>query len=228
MSERECVDRRMGVMLHAYEVGALAEGDNERFEIHLLRCRGCFEAVQSFASSADLLRNDAGVREVVREATGETAARSGDRGWVQWLWPARPWPLRPAVPYLLLLILLYPAYRGLQPSSPRPVIPLQAITLIPSRSAEVEGIRLQSGRDAAITFVFRGATPGKPYRVRLTAADGQTVYADEAFTAFDRYETGQILFPAERMHAGGYLLEVIDPAGSSPQNRQAYRFEVRP
>jgi hypothetical protein len=228
MSERECVDRSVGVMLHAYEVGGLAEEDIERFETHLLQCEGCFEAVRSFDTCAEVLRSDHGIREIVREGGEEAIADSGIPGWRQYLWPSYPWPFRPAVLYLLLLLLLYPAYRGLHQSPPRPVTPVQTITLIPSRSADAEGLFLQSGRDAAITFVFRGAVPGKPYQVRLVADDGHVLYGEDVFTAFDQYETGQLLFPAERMQPGGYLLEVTDPAGPPPQNRQAYRFEVRP
>lgn len=229
MSERACVDRGVGEMLHAYEVGGLTAEDTERFEIHLLECAGCFEAVRSFAPYAELLRDDAGIRRIVREAAAaEPLDAAGVRGWMRYLWPSWPWPFRPAVLYLLLVLLAYPAYQGWHRSSPRTVAPVQAITLIPTRSADAEGLFLQSGRDAAVTFVFRGAIPGKPYRVRLAADDGNILYTADDFAGFDRYETGQLLFPAERMRPGGYLLEIIDPASPPPQNRQTYRFEVRP
>jgi hypothetical protein len=229
MNARECTEANLGVLLHAYEVGGLSEEDIERFEIHMLRCDRCFEAVQSFAPWAELMRADGEIRRVVQEADGESLTADTRRGrWGRYLWPPWPLPFRPAVIYILVLILLYPAYQGLHPSSTRSVENIQAVTLIPSRSAAAEGVIVQSGRDAAITFVFRGAQPDKRYQVRLADDAGEVVFTDDAFTDFDRYETGQVLFPAERMRPGGYLLEIVDPEGNPPQNRQAYHFEVRP
>jgi hypothetical protein len=62
----------------------------------------------------------------------------------------------------------------------------------------------------------------------LTTDKGRVIYDEEAFTGFDKYETGQIFFPAERMQPGVYLLELTDPRGNPPQNRQVYRFQIRP
>jgi hypothetical protein len=229
MNARACMDADVGALLHAYEVGGLAEAEVARFEIHLLRCDHCYEAVRLFAPWAELLRTDGEIHGLVREAAeAPEAADSRASRWGRYLWP--PWPLvfRPAMIYLLVLILLYPAYRGLHYSTTRPVQHIQAITLVPSRSAAAEGAVLQSGRDASIAFVFRGAQPGKTYRVRLTTDQGRVMYEEEAFTGFDNYETGQILFPAERMRPGAYLLELTDPRGNPPQNRQVYHFQIQP
>ncbi len=229
MNERGCTDTEVGALLHAYEVGGLSEEDIERFEVHLLKCDHCFEAIQAFAPWAELIRVDGRVRETVQEAGGESQTTASRLGvWGRYLWPPWPWPFRPAVIYLLVLMLLYPAFRGLHQSSTRPVENIQAIILIPSRSATEEGVVLRSGRDAAITFVFRGAEPGKRYQVRLSMEAGEVVFTDNGFDGFDKYETGQLLFPAERMRPGEYLLEIIDPAGKPPQNRQAYHFRIQP
>ncbi|MDD4051279.1 MAG: zf-HC2 domain-containing protein [candidate division Zixibacteria bacterium] len=229
MNARACTDADVGALLHAYELGGLTEADVTRFEIHLLQCDRCFEAVRVFAPWAELLRTDNEVRGLVHDATkAPEAADSRLSRLGRYLWP--PWPLvfRPAMIYLLVLVLLYPAYRGLRHVTTRPVEAIQTITLVPSRSAVVEGAVLQSGRDAAITFVFRGAQPGETYRVRLTTEKGRVVYEEEAFTGFDKYETGQILFPAEHMRPGAYVLELTDPRGNPPQNRQVYNFRIQP
>jgi len=228
MNIRECTDADVGALLHAYEIGGLAEKDVERFEIHVLQCDHCYEAVQAFAPWAELLRTDRGIRSLVREAVeAPESAGSRLRRWGRYLWPPWPLPFRPAVIYLVILVLLYPTYRWWQRSSSPSVRDIQAIMLVPSRASTQEGV-LKAGRDAAVTFVYRGAIPGKRYQVRLTQDGGAVIFTDGSYTEFDKYETGHLLLPADRMRPGGYFLEITDPEGSPPENRQTYHFQILP
>ena len=110
----ECTDPHLGALLHAYGLNALSEEDFKRFEIHLLECEHCYEQLKKFRQVAPLLRSDRDVREMVREAArGQEESKSfwGKLG--HKLWPDTPLVLKPAVAYILILLMVVPAYYGL-------------------------------------------------------------------------------------------------------------------
>ena len=63
----ECIDKKLGKLLYAYELGMLQESDRDTFEVHLLECPFCHEQVSQMADAADLLRRDQDVRGNVRD-----------------------------------------------------------------------------------------------------------------------------------------------------------------
>jgi hypothetical protein len=109
-----CTDPRDGSLLHAYEVGALSPADFKRFEIHLLKCAQCFERVKQFQAEAELLVLDDDVKETVRKID---KSHSRQESWIgrlgAYVWPKAPFVFKPAVAYLLALLLAIPAYRGI-------------------------------------------------------------------------------------------------------------------
>ncbi len=218
-----CQDPKIGKLLHAYEVDGLSDEATQQFEIHLLVCAACFETIARSEAVSELLRHDPEAHGIVSEAAESRPAPG--RGIKRLLWPDVPLVFRPALLYIIILLAIVFAWPWGTNMEKHAVTKIQSLTLIPNRSAANEAI-LRIGQDAVITFVYRGALPGKNYRVVVQSDDGRLVYSDGSFDGFDRYETGQILFPAEQMRPGEYQLEISDPGGQSSQDRQIYRFRI--
>ena len=69
----QCTDPKLGRMLYAYELGGLNEDDRRAFEIHLVECGHCFDQVQSFQRTAEVLRSDRVVRKEIAGLQSEGA-----------------------------------------------------------------------------------------------------------------------------------------------------------
>ncbi len=61
----ECIDKKLGNRLYAYEIDLLSDSEREEFEIHLLECKYCNEKARKFASEAEIIRNDSLFREII-------------------------------------------------------------------------------------------------------------------------------------------------------------------
>ena len=136
MNEHSCLDPEVGRMLHAFELGILTEQESVIFEQHLLRCEHCFQNLSAFQAEAEALTRDNAVQEMI----SELATTTGDRGrqretfWRK-LWPKTSLIYKPAVYWLLIVLLAYPAYLGIRQSSQREPKAVQGISLFPVRSA---------------------------------------------------------------------------------------------
>jgi hypothetical protein len=113
----ECTDPEIGSLLHAYEVGALSETDAKRFEVHILGCEQCFRRIKDFEYEAALLFEDEDVKEMVDRIDRAHLRRHSPAGrlW-RYLWPKAPLIFKPAIAYLLILLMVIPAYRGVMRS----------------------------------------------------------------------------------------------------------------
>ncbi|HUV29706.1 MAG TPA: zf-HC2 domain-containing protein [Acidobacteriota bacterium] len=229
MTADKCTDPEAGALVHAWELGALPDEDAERFEIHLLRCPSCFATVQRFERQATLLREDADIRSQVQSAVvGETGQASVARRLRDYLWPGTPLVFRPALALVVIMLLIYPAYRGIQRLAGGDIEEVQMIHLFPSRAASDAVFRAGPGTDGVISFVFRGAVPGQSYRVTVAMEDGAVLWRDNSYASFDEYETGRLLLPASLMQPGRYEVRITDPDGSPPANEQTYTFTIEP
>ena len=224
----KCKDSDLGNLLHAYELNVLSEEDIERFEIHLMECEHCFNQLKNFEQEATLLSSDDEVRELVREVSREEYPESESflkRIW-RYLWPETPLFFKPALAYLLILLMILPVYHGLKKLTENEIRPVQAISLFPDRSTAEEVFKISVGGDGLISFVFRGAVAGESYRVVIESEDGREIFRDDAFINFDEYETGQVLLPLAKMKPGSYRLVITDPRAEPPLNRQEYIFRI--
>ncbi len=81
--------RKYRDMIHAYELGVLDDASRAEFELHLMECPSCFERVKSFAETAEFLRDDSDVKNLVREKAGSSSPeKSRSRRWWIKLSPA--------------------------------------------------------------------------------------------------------------------------------------------
>lgn len=227
MTSPGCIDPELGALLFAYEIGALSAEDVKRFELHLLECEHCFKEAESFSEYSKMLREDGTVRdEIVKTSNATETSKSIWRRLWSYLWPARPLPFRPAIIYLLILVLLYPAYRGIFHTDKPDFSQVQSISLVPARSTGQETFLISSGLDGIISFMYHGAVPGKKYSVVIKTEDGSAIMSDDSFTAFDDFETGWLRFPVNLMKPGLYRLEVRDPEDVHPGKKQSYSFRI--
>ncbi|MBU0985422.1 MAG: tetratricopeptide repeat protein, partial [candidate division Zixibacteria bacterium] len=69
----ECINKRLGERLYAYELGMLNDADRDEFEVHLLECDFCRAEAESFLPTVSLLTDDSQTRDRVSELVGENA-----------------------------------------------------------------------------------------------------------------------------------------------------------
>ena len=225
----KCKDLDLGNLLHAYELNALSEEDTERFETHLLECEHCFNELKNFEQESILLSSDNEIKKLIKETTRKEYPESESflRRFWRYIWPETPLFFKPALAYLLILLMILPAYRGLKKLTEDKIRRVdQIISLFPDRSTAEEVFKISVGGDGLISFVFRGAVAGESYRVVIESEDGREIFRDDAFINFDEYETGQVLLPLAKMKPGSYRLVITDPRAEPPLNRQEYIFRI--
>lgn len=166
----KCSSPEIGRLLHAYELNHLSQEDVERFEVHLLGCEYCFNELSSFEQAAEIVATDPDVRRVLREAALEETAN--ESAWARlwgYLWPNTNLVLKPAVTYVAILLLVYPAYLGLyktvstEDKDAGKVRPVQTLILSPILSTSA--VVTSTDKDLLINFAIPGAEPGRSYRV---------------------------------------------------------------
>lgn len=230
MSGENCINPKIGSLMHAYELGILTDEDAERFEMHILKCSHCFNEVKDFEPESELLASaDSVLGEIISSAdTGiEIASRPSALKQI-WnhIWPDKPFIFRPAVAFVLILLLMYPAYKGIMPAGKLEVKPVFAISLFPMRSIEPISAKIEEGRDIILSFVYQGAIPGKKYIVELIDRSGNVVIRSDSFADFDEFEMGQLLIPHGYLDPGIYKLKISDAEDPASDDAQSYTFEL--
>ena len=242
----ECSDSRSGLLLAGYELGILPEEDLARFEQHLMTCDYCFDQVREFAAPARALREGAAVQESVCRLVAEpssgpapafAAARSRKAlpgpSWLsrlrRWAWPESPSAVRPGLGWLLVLLLLVPAYLGVDGLLHRDfrVRPLQSIHLAPQRTINHNVFSTGSGLDGVIDFVVPEAAEGGAFDVRIIADDDAEMMRFDGYDGFDELGTGRLLVPLATMKPGVYHLIVRKAGDRTDPPLHDYRFRIR-
>jgi hypothetical protein len=220
----QCIDPKIGILLHAYELKLLGEDDASRFEMHLLKCRHCFKEVQLFSEESNILYSDGEIKKLI---AGETSGGFEKRLW-RYLWPETPIFFRPAFEILMFLLLIISAWFIFRPTIDMQIRPIHAIALVPLRAMPESEFNLSSGADLLINFVYEDAKPLKKYQIVITDDSGEEIYHNDSFTGFDKYGTGQLLMSNASLKAGIYHMIIRDPKDSSGLNRQEYYIPVKP
>ena len=209
-------------MLHAFELNQLPPGRQEQFEVHLLSCDYCFEQVRTFDNVASLLRNDKDVRELVASAVAaEEPTRSFGQRLRDLLWPDNV-VFKPALSYLLILLLAFPAYIGIRSMQGTPVTESRSLLLTGTRGGADQVV--STAQTAVVLFRIDGAQAGQSYRVTVESASGALVYENDRFSAFNERELGTLVFEPGRLAAGEYTIRVFAAGQDTPLHE--YRFSA--
>jgi hypothetical protein len=222
---KECIDPKIGLFLHAYELETLGASDTDIFETHLLTCDFCFEEVQSFKAQAKILRADPEIKDSVEKEISLTKGKSKIR---QYLWPDFPLIFRPAAIFILVIILLYPAYLGLRLNNADIVRPVEIIALTATRSAESILFSLSSGKDLVLTFSREDISNPAPVVVTIADFNGIEKYKNGSFSDFDSRGIGQLLIPRELLSEGIYRITIDIPETSLPAESIKYYIKIVP
>ena len=223
----KCTNEGIGRLLHAYEINILSEPEREQFEIHLMECEYCHDLLLVFERHAELLTSSDKVRSVLAEVdTSATRGESLIGRIARWLWPETPFLFKPAVAYLLVLLLIVPAYIGMSRHATRTIGEFQqSIYLSPNRSVSTN-LRIGEDDNALLTFRFEGSVPGRPYRVLIESEDGDIIYLNDQFSGFDEREIGILSLELTEMNPGKYRLIIDDPHSDTSVANQEYFFYI--
>ncbi len=222
-----CSNRDIGTLLHGYEIGTLSDEECEQFEAHLLQCEHCCHSLMSFEQAASLLVSSKKARAAVGEALSADAgiepfiSRARKR-----LWPDAPLIFRPAISYVVILLLIVPAYLGLREPERSTVTEFkQMIHLSPNRTA-ADVFEKATSPDGLLTFEFDGYRPDGVYRVVIESENGTVIYANDQFSSFDEREIGSLHLSVSRITPGKYRLIVSDPRSDSDSVSCEYLFLI--
>jgi hypothetical protein len=183
--------------------------------------------LESFEERASLLASSVKVKEIVGESVRRKVTEEPFIVRLRNLiWPKAPFILRPAVAYLLILLMIVPAYQGLMVFTDEQIRPVQTVHLLPGRSTADNALKVSSGSDGLLSFVLRGAIAGESYRVMILAEGDEVVFRDDAFKGFDEYETGRLLLPIAELAPGAYRLVITDPRAEPSIGRTEYSFRI--
>lgn len=208
-----CTDSEAGRLLHAYELRQLSPEDTAIFEEHLLTCNYCFEEASNFESITGLLVSDAEVKSVVERSVEADSKEGILRRLKSIVWPsAMPLALRPAVTYVALALLIYPAYLGLRSASEPAVRSTQTVILSGTRGAAEPSI--ESAQPLSLVFRVGGNSQNDTLIVKMTDDNGSTLFLDRSFTALSPGGLGTLGFDRNALTSGRYFLTVSNQADS--------------
>ncbi len=225
MNKLKCNDPELGILLHAYELDILPEEDAERFEIHLLECEFCFEQLRDFERAANLLASDEEVKELIRESVTEEHPHPESflkKLW-RFIWPETPLIFKPALAYLLILLMIIPTYIGVTMLVRSENKSIQLEHLASDRSAGRNVFKIKPDSRFQIVFKFDGAIVGQTYKLVVESDDHRVVLQDNTYDDFDEEERGCLELTKSKMKTGNYRLVITDPRSG---NWQEYTFQV--
>jgi hypothetical protein len=217
---KECNDPAVGSMLHAYEICALTDEDAEKFEVHLLKCRSCFDKVLRFSASADLLRKDRSIRKEVERAMGGVT-KHGTFGQKvrQHFWSV--------VAVTIIAMLLYPAWVGLKRFDGPKIRAIEVIPLVPTRTASSPINQPTVGNDFLLNISFDTDAAGKDFVVLILNAESDTLYMGDVRSETDSTATEAVLVPYETLSQGGYRIILMDTVGGRRIVQDGYSLDWR-
>lgn len=227
----ECNNKEIGGLLHSYEIGILSPEENERFEVHLLSCEHCYNQVAQFSDNAAALRSDPTIRKAAEKYSGREGTReSFARKLWSYLWPDSPIIFRPAVLYLLLILVMLPILRVVDFSDNKGVHGIQKVTLKPFRSVlpDDQLPSASASEDILINFVYRSESKADNYLIEIDDSKGETIFSYPEFNGFDRFGSANLVIPSGSIDPGIYYLKVIDKQDDISAIVQPYRFKILP
>jgi len=254
---RRCCDKSIGTLLHAYELRVLTEQDTERFEIHLLQCDFCSHQVELFQREAAMLRNDDDVawitpRYIPTESTESKEAtrvycskldvadpiilehescpeippqRSGNL-W-RFLWPNAPFIFKPALAYLLVLLLAIPfVYSHLESRDDFRVV--QVITFVSdSKATDNERVlHISNGDIGYIEVCVDNAKQGDTYRFSIYAPGKSVAIAELESDKLDESGVIRLELSLENISPGMYTFTVTNVIPGSEFEERSYNFHI--
>jgi hypothetical protein len=220
----ECVDRKFGMFLHAYELNALAEEEAERFELHLLECEHCFREVETFGRELMVLRTDEGINAAARESSRENIV---ERFFKRFSGGRKTAVAGTLAMIATLLIIAIPVYLGLI----KPAIfgggEMQSVLFNDNRMG-VKPLMISQGDKARIDIIFHEVAPDKAYLIEMMHLDDSLIVESRLFDQFDANGRGTLVVSLRDKKPGLYVLTMRDPNVKPAVSLREYTFRIMP
>lgn len=201
------------------ELVALASGSSEQLE------------------AAGLSDEDRSLVEILKKVDSVDDADTwrGWGGWIQRGWDslfargAWGWLRSPAVAYLLLIGLAYPAYLGITTRHADGPEVLEAPRSLDTGARSSGEAVVSLGDDGgAVLTVFVPVDDRYRYRLEIRERGGDVRFVDEDVVSFDGIGTLAVYLPRGFLGAGAYEVHVGELEGADPANEiQVFRFPFR-
>jgi tetratricopeptide (TPR) repeat protein len=94
-----CTDPHFRDMRHAYELGMLTDSDREKFEMHLMECKSCFDHIKQMSEAARIMRQSEKIRKSFEQLEPEEKTFSSRK--------KRFWPTFIPVSVVTIVILVF-------------------------------------------------------------------------------------------------------------------------
>jgi len=224
----QCVNTELGEMLHAYETGVLSEHDSEAFEVHLIECRYCRNEVLRFETASTMIRHDPTFRDIADSIeSSKPEPKSFFKSILSFLWPNTPLIFKPAIGFLLILLLAYPAYLGVMVQtgsiSVESIGPGERVmTLSAYRSISVPSFAADESVRIDLSASYQYIEyDGRPLIIRIVSVETEK----EVFRSDDWQLSQELRIPANSLDPGKYSLELEDPKGEIEFNPREFRVK---
>jgi hypothetical protein len=211
-----CTDKKLGMLLHDYELGLLSEEDTDRFEMHLYECDYCLAQVREFMDISKFIAGDRDSKAIIEEAASQPEPAKAKKS-------SAP-IIKLLIAAAIALVIFIPVYKFVLYD--KPVSITQTLELLPTRTGGNDIIYLDKGGNVQISFYMADNFRG-PADLTITKVNGDTVISIKGFTDFSERGIGMIKVPVTKFSAGHYMLHIIPASDVSGQNEKLYMFRVK-
>jgi len=216
----ECIDIKVGKLIHGYELGILSEDELELFEKHLMVCDYCLDQVQSFKHVIDEMMNPDLISGITEDSQ-DTGTAENELKRSPFTATAIAWMAAAA---LVLIVGTATVVSTL--SNQSGIRTVGSITLANVRTSSERTLNLSEEGEASIIFAFPGAFPDSLYSIEISTGSGETVYTEGDFSAFDEFGFGTLYLRDGSIVPAEYELKIYGPVKSGESRSVIYKFNV--
>jgi len=223
-------------IIERYIGGKLTKKEERAFEEHYFGCDQCFDAVKEMEKVIEASQKVAEGVDLIKPAKKPAFSL------LEWL-KSRfliPVPI-PAlgIAAVLVLALLYPAYRGIftmkhlekQLNQPRANVPIFYLEKTKdARETEILEIKLERPDDTFILNfnILERKLDKSKFRAEILDQQGKVIWQSDHLKGLGEYEVFSIACSGSFFHTGKYILKVyeIDSATQKHGKEFSYQFEI--
>lgn len=210
-----CSDKKLGQLLHDYELGLLPDDDNRRFEMHLYECDYCLEQVREFMDVSKFIARDRDSKAIIEEAASQPETGKHKKN-------SAPF-IKLLIAAVIALVIFVPIYKYI--ILEKPISFTQTLELLPTRSGGNDVIYLDKGGNVRISFYVADDFKG-PADLTIAKVNADTVFSQKSFTKFNEHGIGMVILPVTKFSEGHYTLKIIPTADVNIQDEKIYMFRV--
>ncbi len=212
----DCIDKKLGRLLHDYELGLLSDEDSRRFEMHLYECDYCLEQVREFMDVSKFIAADRDSKAIIEEAASETGPGENKK-------KSAPF-IRLLIAAAIALVIIIPVYKFVLYD--KPVSITQTLELLPTRTGGNDVIYLEKGGNVDIGFYVNPWFKGQA-DILISDVAGDTTFYKHDFDNINDEGFGRLILPISSFSQGHYIFILRPTNDSTPVREVQYMFRVK-